>query len=128
MGGASFNLGRLMITFALNPEADINGTYRIGEVALVPRRLVERFGPPGESDGYKVSGMYCFEDSQGRIYTLYDWKETSLFNDGMDEGDESFMPTPDEFWGNENPTTLQIGGRDDGDVKAFTTWLAGEVA
>jgi hypothetical protein len=117
-----------MTAFSLNPDADIDGTHNIGQIILVAQQLVDRFGPPEESDGYKVSGTYKFEDAQGNVYTVYDWKETSLFKDGLEEGEESDAPTPEEFWGNENPTTLQIGGREDSDVKAFKNWLSGELA
>ena len=116
-----------MTTFQLNPEADIDGTYRIGSITLVPRRLVDRFGPPSDADGYKVSGQYRFVDQAGLVYTLYDWKRTSLFNDGLAEGEESSSPTPEEFWGNENPDQLQIGGRKGCDVEAFKNWLKEQV-
>lgn len=114
-----------MTTFTLNPKADISGTHNIGSIKVVPHRLVERFGPPSECDRYKVSGQYCFEDARGRTYTLYDWKETSLYVDRMRDGEESGLPTPEEFWGNEDPTTLNIGGREGHDVDAFKTWLSG---
>ena len=116
-----------MPTFTFNPDADVNGTYKVGEVVVVPARLVARFGPPGEVDGYKVSGEYRFTDDRGRVYTVYDWKETSLYGEGVDAGEESLVQTPAEFWGNENPATLQIGGRDDADVPAFKAWLTAEV-
>jgi hypothetical protein len=117
-----------MATFTLTPDADIDRTHKIGQIVLVARQLVDRFGPPGEADGYKVSGEYRFEDSQGRVYTVYDWKETTLFDDGVEEGDELSAPTPEEFWGNENPATFQIGGRADNDVEAFKNWLSGAIA
>jgi hypothetical protein len=123
-----FELGGVMPAFSLKPEADVDGTHKIGQIVLVARRLVDRFGSPGEGDGYKVSGEYRFEDAQGRVYTVYDWKETSLFDDGLEEGEESGATTPKEFWGNENPTTFQIGAHEDSNVKAFKTWLSGEVA
>ena|SRR5581483_10481158 len=116
-----------MATFTLTPDADIDGTHKIGEIVLVARQLVDRFGPPEEGDGYKVSGEYRFEDAQGCVYTIYDWKETTLFDDGVEEGEEPSAPTPEEFWGNENPTTFQIGGREANDVEAFKTWLSGTV-
>ena len=107
---------------------NVSKAYQIGQIVLVARRLVDRFGPPGEADGYKVSGQYRFEDARGRVYTVYDWKETSLYDDGLEEGEESDVPTPEEFWANENPTTFQIGGREECDVDAFKAWLSGQVA
>jgi hypothetical protein len=115
------------VAFSLNPGANINHTHHIGVIVLAARRLVDRFGPPEECDGYKVSGQYRFEDDRGRVYTVYDWKETSLFDDGVDDGETSEAPTPDEFWSNENPITFHIGGRDDGDVEAFKNWLSAQV-
>jgi hypothetical protein len=117
-----------MTEFRLDQDAKIDGTHLIGEITLIPRRLVDHFGPPAELDGYKVSGKYSFIDHVGRVYTLCDWKATSLYDDASREGEESSALTPEEFWGNENPDELQIGGRDDCDVEAFKCWLTEHVA
>jgi secreted protein with Ig-like and vWFA domain len=113
-----------MSEFKLDPDADINHTGRLARVMLPPRRMVDVFGPPGDADGYKVSGEYVFTDPDGNVFTVYDWKATSLFDDGLEQGEESSYPTPEEFWGNWNPDELNIGGREGaGDVQAFKRWL-----
>lgn len=112
-----------MSEFELNQTADAAGTHRIGEIQLPPKRLVDVFGMPGEGDGYKVSGLFVFSDTAGNIYTVYDWKATSLYDDGMEPGDEEYAITPDDFWSNWNPDSLQIGGTENCDLEAFRSWL-----
>jgi hypothetical protein len=117
-----------MNEFKLDPDADTDGTYRRGKILIPPKRVVDTFGPPDEGDGYKVSGSYTFTDQSGNVFTLYDWKATSLFDDGAEPGEESSSPTPEEFWGNWNPDLLHIGGHDEGDVEAFKRWLLERIA
>ena len=116
-----------MTQFQHAPAADAHRTSHRGEIKIEPKRLVDEFGPPGEGDGYKVSGIYAFTDDAGNVYTLYDWKATSLYDDALEPGEESFVTTPEEFWGNWNPETLNIGGRDGCDVEAFKSWLREQV-
>ena len=113
--------------FALSPTADISGTHLLTEVELSPRKLVGRFGPPGPSDPDKISGEYRFQDAAGNVFTLYDWKCTSIWEiaEGyVEEGEKPSLPTPEEFWAIEEPVTLHIGGKKDhGDLAAFIRWL-----
>ena len=64
----------------------------------------------------------------GNVFTLYDFKATSLSDDGAGSGEESSAPTPKEFWGSWNPDLLHIGAREQGDVEAFKRWLLAQVA
>jgi hypothetical protein len=113
-----------MSTFQLTPDADANGTCFLTEVELPPKRLVDRFGPPSEGDDYKVSGTYSFMDEAGNVFTVYDWKCTSLFEDIVEPGDDPGVPTPAEFWASAFPEELHIGGHEGkGDVEAFKRWL-----
>src|SRR5262249_52287435 len=95
-----------MDTFRLDLEADIDGTHYRDKILVPPKRVVDTFGPPGRGDSYKVSGTYRFTDPDGNVFTLYDWKTTSLYDDGVEPGEESSFPTPEEFWGNWNPDVL----------------------
>ena len=52
----------------------------MGEIEMVPRSIVRRFGPPARSNGYKVSGEYVFTDQDGQPFVVHDWKSTSLWN------------------------------------------------
>ena len=112
--------------FRLDHDADISDTSGIDSVSLPPAFLVARFGPPGRAtaDG-KVSGRYTFTDDRGSVFTLHDWKSTSLYL-GADSG----APMPEEFWADEEPYHFSIGGRgeenDDGlnlPATAFREWL-----
>jgi hypothetical protein len=114
-----------MPAFRLDPTANMAGTHGLGSIDLPPRAVVDRFGPPPPFDDYKVSGHYTFVDDAGRVYTLYDYKVTSLYGDpalGYPR-----MPTPAQFWADDAPQTLNIGGQDDCDVPAFKVWLRYEV-
>jgi len=114
--------------FTLKLDADACGTSGRGEICLPPRALVERFGPPKPFDNYKISGEYVFVDGDGNVYTLYDWKSTSLYNDGEWPNFPPAFPTPEELWAGAEAFEFHIGAGPDADVAAFARWLAGEVA
>ena len=101
--------------FKLNNDADINGTSLAGYVMLAPSKLVATFGEPKVGDEYKVSGEYSFENKDGGVATLYDWKCTSLY--------DSDMWSPEEFWNCSEPMEFHIGGASGG----FEEWLLAEV-
>lgn len=117
-----------MDDFRLTPDAPASGTHLLDTVLVPPARLVAVFGPPAEGDGYKVSGEYAFTGPTGEVFTLYDWKATSLFDDGVEEGEENDLPTPDEFWANPHPEEFHIGGKAKRRVAAFKQWLLARVA
>ena len=111
--------------FHLTPSADISDTAYVDSILLPPAFLVARFGSPGRADNYKVSGQYTFTNRAGNVFTLYDWKSTSLYL-----GREDGAPTPEELWADEQPRVLNIGGsgeeNDDGlnlPATAFREWL-----
>lgn len=70
-------------------------------VDVAPADLVEVFGTPDESDGFKVSGEYTFRTSCGSTITLYDWKSTSLYDEDYEN--------PVEFWHSKEERTFNIG-------------------
>lgn len=86
-----------------------------GECTISPARLVEVFGKPDESDGYKVSGEFTFINREnGESFTLYDWKSTTLYDwDG-----EPGVPTPEEFWASTEQYLFHIGGPGNTDIAA----------
>lgn len=100
--------------FSHNNDADCNGTYLVGEISLSPQKLTEIFGEPMEGDGYKISMEWLFEDSEGNVYTLYDWKETSLYDYGL--------PHPFEV-ANRPLVNFHIGGHRGTNVAEFGKWL-----
>jgi len=100
--------------FKLNVDANINGTCRQTEIMAAPARLIELFGEPIESDQYKVSGEYVFEGDNGDVFTLYDWKYTTLYNP-----EHGILPSL--FWAGTSPVQFNIGGH--GPAGAFYNWL-----
>ena len=38
------------------------------------------FGPAHEDDNHKVSGVWYFVDDDNNIITVYDWKQTNLYD------------------------------------------------
>jgi hypothetical protein len=108
-----------------------HGSSYLDELLLSPRDVVARFGPPGYGDGYKVSGSYTFVREPGVVFTLYDWKLTSLHErgNGIEEGHPgASLPTPEAFWATGTPEQLNIGGFEDrGDVGHFKRWLLQQV-
>jgi hypothetical protein len=105
--------------FKLSQDADINGTHRVGGMTCAPATLVEKFGQPQASDEYKVSGEYTFENEAGEIFTLYDWKSTSLYDDDFGR------PSPRVFWTSSTAQQFNIGGRTN--AFDFIDWLSSEV-
>ena len=84
-----------------------------GSCRVSPARLVEVFGEPSESDGYKVSGEFTFIDREtGESFTLYDWKSTTLY----DYAGEPGVPTPAEFWASSEQYEFHIGGPGNTDI------------
>ncbi len=78
--------------FKLSPNADINGTHKVGDLCNVsPAELVAAFGAPGEdSEDGKTNGAFYFEstdaDSVTRLFTVYaykhrvDWDSTTAID------------------------------------------------
>jgi hypothetical protein len=111
--------------FKLDPDANIAWTSHRATVRVAPKRLVGVLGPPLPNDGYKVSGLYAFVDEAGNVFTVYDYKATTLYYG--EDGDRG-PPTPEEFWADSEPVTLSVGGRDAGDVNQFLQWLFQQLA
>ena len=92
-------------------------TYRIESIEIAPKILVEFFGNPLEADGYKVSGEYCFKDENNNIFTIYDWKETNLYDEDN--------PSKECFWSFDGKVEFGIGGNEKSKdtVKEFKEWI-----
>ena len=81
------------MTFQLSTDADTSGVSGLTNLELIPVDLVEMFGRPAEGDGNKVSGEFIFANDKGDVFTIHDWKETTLY-----WGEYSDCLTPEEFW------------------------------
>ena len=53
---------------------DINGTCLQGYIQITYGALVEMFGHPTESDGYKVDWEWELRFEDGTVATIYNWK------------------------------------------------------
>lgn len=104
--------------YRLNQDATVHGTCRQSEIMVSPARLIEKFGQPTDSDGYKVSGEYVFEGQDGDVFTLYDWKYTTLY-------DPEYGIRPSIFWASTQPVQFNIGGSKS--ALDFLEWLKREV-
>ena len=105
--------------FTLAPDANIDGTHLQDSIMVAPQALVAAFGEPGESDGYKVSGEYVFQSDKGEVFTLYDWKMTTLY-----DGENTLRPS--DLWDLEKPIQFNIGGNTS--ATAFKAWLQFQLA
>lgn len=64
------------------------GTHYCDEMELDYNKMVRLFGPPTESDGFKISTEWHFVDKQGLVYTVYDYKMTVLYSKSLPSVDE----------------------------------------
>lgn len=100
--------------YHLNNNASISGTHLVGEINTSPRLLLKAFGIPNtREDSYKVSGSYTFIDDYGEVFTLYDWKSTSLYDPEYEN--------PIDFWCNDVSQCFHIGGNTD--CSNFLKWI-----
>jgi hypothetical protein len=58
----------------LNPNLNINMTYRVGEIQLDRSTMVEILGEPHYLDGDKTTMEWIFQTPDG-VATLYDYKQ-----------------------------------------------------
>ena len=115
--------------FVLAPEANVDHTGLAGAVTLSPRSLVDRFGPPLAGEDFKSSGSYSFTGAEGEVFTLYDWKATSLYYDGEKDPALVNLPSPEEFWSSWLPHEFKVGARRGSKSKSqFCEWLLAEMA
>ena len=105
--------------FKLDQNADISGTCLRAHIYVAPYRLIFLFGEPHEADGYKVSGRYTFTNERGEVFTLYDWKCTSLYDPDRIR--------PDAFWNSTIVRVFNIGSKTDTDASEFKAWLEGRL-
>ena len=113
-----------MIQFKLDFDADPTGTSFHNDVFSVPPcDLYEAFGD-GMSDGYKTAMEYVFTDEDDNKYTLYDWKETSLYH-----GEDNGYPSAREFTQSAYAYSFHIGhkGMSKARINAFKAWLKEQI-
>lgn len=91
-----------------------------GFLNVAPHQLVKRFGPPspGSSDR-KVTGTYCFQDTQQRVIQIHDWKATTLYDARPDAGNLSVA----DFWASDFPQEFSVTATASINLPAFAQWL-----
>ena len=47
-----------------NNDHGVIGTHNVGNIELIPAKLIRELGNPMGSDNYKVSGEYVFESEE----------------------------------------------------------------
>jgi hypothetical protein len=104
-----------------DPGTDAGGTSLRGETRLPPAFLVKRFGKHDGGDGIRSSGGWTFVGESGEVFTLYEWRCTTLSN-----GPGSGSPTIRGFWASWQPVQFHIGGASGSDWQAFRRWLQAE--
>ncbi|NNF52567.1 MAG: hypothetical protein HKN59_09040 [Gammaproteobacteria bacterium] len=103
--------------FVFSKGEDIAGTSLVDEVELTPRFLARQYGPPDGADGLRVSGLYTFVSDVDEVFTVYEYKSTTLSDSDSD------LPTPEEFWSSDQLVTLSVGARPGTDYEAFVEWI-----
>lgn len=95
------------------------GTCLQGEFDCSYSELVAAIGKPNSSgDGYKVSTEWVLADDEtGRVFTIYDWKETSMYDRSLPSS-VSLRAAPTVNW--------HIGGASD--PSHFKAWLRAQIA
>ena len=65
---------------------DVNGSCLQGYITAKYQDLVDAFGKPTSSDGYKVDAEWEIKFEDGTIATIYNWKNGRNYNgnDGLD--------------------------------------------
>ena len=95
----------------------IGGTSLVADIELIPGYLARSYGPPGPGDGLRVSGMYTFVSDADEVFTIYDYKSTTVWDA------DSSLPTPQDFWSSSEPVELSVGGADGSDHESFVKWI-----
>ena len=91
-----------MYDIIVDSDLDPTGTsYHNVVIRANPSKLLKVLGNDYASDLYKVSREWICEFN-GNVFTVYDWKETSLYGDGL--------PSPENFW-SRDVVELHVGSR-----------------
>jgi hypothetical protein len=92
-----------------------NGSVLQSGVSIAPWRVIELFGEPDVSDEYKTSMEWLFEDEDGEVVTLYDWKSTSLYSPEL--------PNPDSLKFSAHPHSFHVGAHSYTAAMKFVDWV-----
>lgn len=94
-----------------NPYANVSGSSLVGYFRASYQELYDLFGKPSSGDEYKVSTKWIIEHFED-VFTLYDWKQTDLYDDCNNM-------TVEEFRDSNEPHLWHIGGFKDPECFIF---------
>ena len=111
------------------------------KIRIVPKKLISRFGPPGQALEYDMTGSYYFQDTNLDVFVLFDWQQTTkTWGPNMKDEDyikqeENTIPshrrikflTPEEFWNSEEPQEFKFNFTKLAERRKFYYWLLREV-
>ena len=95
-----------------NNKADITGTHKLKIVKLETARLRKFYHVSG--DLHKTSREWYFSDEDGNVFTIYDWRATNLYGEGL--------PRPKDFWAQEFVEVI-VGGKGNLLSSDFLEWF-----
>jgi hypothetical protein len=104
---------RETIVYKLDLNADVNLTTCKAEFKATFPQMIEKFGE-GYKGGYKTSMEWSFIDDNDEVFTVYDWKSTSLYADNY--------PAPEVLWGSDELYGFHVGAR--GCANDFIDWIS----
>lgn len=91
-----------------------------GFLQVIPRQLVERFGPPGPGSGdRKVTGTYYFQDARQHLIQIHDWKATTLYDARPSAGAMAVV----DFWTANVPQEFSVAATASVNLPEFAQWL-----
>lgn len=102
-----------------SPYTEISGTYAIGNFKATYAQMSKAFGPApimNDEEGSKTSMEWIFKGTDGSVYTIYDYKQTNLY--------EPDLPSPEALRRSKKPIIWSVGGNEDRfDVRPFIEWF-----
>lgn len=99
--------------FTREDNADFCGTSLKAYIHASYPELENLFGEPLDGDGYKISGLWTFVNKEGEVFTLYDWKQTELY--------DNELPSIKKFRDSDEVVEFNVGGRTS--AVEFLQWL-----
>jgi len=109
------------MNYRLNNDASVTGTgFQEYLEGFNYKKIEAVFGRPlsREGDG-KISGEWHFQDGEGGVWSLYDYKETDLYSRGK--------PTVAEWRNSIKDQQYHIGGRGKHGTAMFMKWLVAKL-
>jgi hypothetical protein len=107
-----------MQEFTSAHDTDPCGTHLQTTFTASYADLCSVLGEHLEGDGYKMSTEWVFKNTSGEVVTLYDWKETEMY-------DES-LPSVSEFR-RQRSATWHIGARSSPVATDFVNWVKSKI-